>query len=196
MAIINIVSGRIVGKVGAYVGSTWKGLNTLRAYTKPSNPQTVAQIEQRKKWSQLTHFAAKINAPVLKKYSPSLPGMSPFNMFCKMNKDCFTEEGKLDYSKLEFLAGTVPAAEIKLNPSEENGALTSFSVGASKIMKKVVVVLYNENTQEFIFIEIEPKATEDVSASLPLGGIQKNENLHVYAVGILADGSVTQTLHA
>ena len=157
MAIFNIVSGSIISKVGAYVGSTWKGLNTLRAYTKPSNPQTNAQIVQRTKGSKLTHFASKINAPVLKKYSPSLSGISPFNMFCKMNKDCFDDDGKLDYSKLEFLSCTVPAAEIKLNPTEEIGNLTSFSIGASKKVIKVVIVLYDESTKVFTFIEIEPK---------------------------------------
>jgi len=43
----NGIMGTVTGKVGNVVGSTWKGINTVRAYAKPSNPQTEKQQQHR-----------------------------------------------------------------------------------------------------------------------------------------------------
>lgn len=41
---MNTLKGNYTGKVGQTVGSKWKNLSTERVFTKPSNPNTEAQL--------------------------------------------------------------------------------------------------------------------------------------------------------
>jgi hypothetical protein len=40
MASLNFVKGSIKGRVGQFVGSSWKGIDYIKTYTPPGNPRT------------------------------------------------------------------------------------------------------------------------------------------------------------
>lgn len=59
MAKQNLLGGGYTGKLGATIGQRWKNLYTMRAYTKPANPKTPAQQNNRGFFSSAVGYAQK-----------------------------------------------------------------------------------------------------------------------------------------
>jgi len=84
--ILNGILGGVSGKVSGVVGGNWKGINYIRSYAKPSNPQTDAQVTQRSKFSSALIFAKSLKGTIIPDYWANLfPNMSAFNAFMKRN---------------------------------------------------------------------------------------------------------------
>lgn len=86
MGILNVIKGKWDGKVGELVGAKWKNKATLRAYAKPSNPNTDPQQKVRSVFRQMTSFTALFTDQI--KYLTSLDtrGQSVRNAIMKNNK--------------------------------------------------------------------------------------------------------------
>jgi hypothetical protein len=69
MATLNFIKGSIKGKVGQFVGSSWKGKDYIKTYTPPSNPRTEGQVGIRNIFQHVGHIAKAIYEPVLKPYT-------------------------------------------------------------------------------------------------------------------------------
>lgn len=84
--ILNGILGGGSGKVAGVVMAAWKGINYLKGYAIPANPQTVAQTAQRNKFSFTVLFAKTILSSVINKFWEKMnTGMSGFNSFMKQN---------------------------------------------------------------------------------------------------------------
>lgn len=84
--ILNGILGGGAGKVGGVVMSAWKGIDTLRAYSVPSNPNTSAQQQQRSLFAGVQLFASLVLATVIQTYwDPFSVKMSGFNKFMQSN---------------------------------------------------------------------------------------------------------------
>jgi hypothetical protein len=69
MASLNFVKGSIKGRVGQFVGSSWKGIDYIKTYTPPSNPKTEGQLTIRTIFQHCAHIGKAINEGVLKPYT-------------------------------------------------------------------------------------------------------------------------------
>lgn len=86
------ILGTMTGKVAGVVGGTWKDKNYIRAYAKPSNPNTVNQQVQRSMFANCVSFAKAILGQVINPFvDPFQRGMSGFNYFIKQNVANFDE---------------------------------------------------------------------------------------------------------
>jgi hypothetical protein len=73
-------------KVGPVIMSKWKGINYIRSYAKPSNPNTPAQQNVRTKFAQLVDYARQILSTILKPYwDPFYSNQSGFNAWISSN---------------------------------------------------------------------------------------------------------------
>jgi len=84
--IFNGILGGFSGKVGPVVGAAWKGIQYMRAYVIPANPNSDAQIVQRGKMAACVAMGRKLLATLLNIYwDPFVSGMSGFNKFISLN---------------------------------------------------------------------------------------------------------------
>lgn len=67
MASLIFVRGSIKGRVGEFIGSSWKGTDDIKTFAPPSNPKTQGQVAVRSVFQHITHIAALINEEVLSK---------------------------------------------------------------------------------------------------------------------------------
>lgn len=117
MGILNAgIMGAMYGKLGGMIGSNWKGINTLREYKIPANPQSVAQTAQRTKFAVVVALAqALLGTLIVTFWNPFAVKMSGFNAFIKsvfpnvtsaglVTADCKVTSGTLE--NLHSLIGT------------------------------------------------------------------------------------------
>ena len=84
--IINGILGPVSGKIAGVVGGGWKGINYLRAFVIPANPNTAAQQTQRGKFSRCVDFAKILVGPIFNVYTDKFQKkQSGFNFFIKRN---------------------------------------------------------------------------------------------------------------
>lgn len=81
------ILGKVSGKVGSVVGSSWKGIATLRIYNNVvANPRTAGQIAQRSAFKQFAQLAKSLLTGLIKPYwDKKALRMSGFNSFIKVN---------------------------------------------------------------------------------------------------------------
>ena len=95
--ILNGILGGGSGKVGGVIMSSWKGIDTLKAYAIPSNPQSAAQTTQRNKFTGILTFLQLILATVIQPYWDSFAvGMSGFNEAMRVNLLAWADDTAFD----------------------------------------------------------------------------------------------------
>lgn len=76
------ILGNVTGKVGNVVGAMWKGINYVKGYAIPANPQSVAQTAQRAKYTGCLSLAQGLLPTLITTYwNPFAVKMSGFNKF-------------------------------------------------------------------------------------------------------------------
>lgn len=66
--ILNGILGGVSGKVAGVVGGSWKGINYIRGYLIPADPQTPAQEAQRLKMIQVNNIARYALSPIIQPF--------------------------------------------------------------------------------------------------------------------------------
>ena len=80
------VFGNISGKQGGVVASKWKGINYIRGYTIPANPDTPDQQSSRAKFKRVSQLLSYVNEIILKPFwSPIPKGKSAYNAAMEAN---------------------------------------------------------------------------------------------------------------
>lgn len=107
MGHLNLLKGSWTGKVGQTVGAKWKDKQTLRTYSKPSNPNTPEQQKVRSVFGDMTAFSA-LFADIIK-YDVSLDtrGQSVRNAIIQANKAQIST-GTFDKTALIINKGGLP----------------------------------------------------------------------------------------
>lgn len=85
---MGIITGGILGgfsgKVGAVVGANWKGIDYMKQYTIPANPQSSGQTEHRTKFKAVVQLAQVLLGTLVATFwNPFAVKMSGFNAFVK-----------------------------------------------------------------------------------------------------------------
>jgi hypothetical protein len=87
------ILGKVTGKVGGVIGAAWKSTPYFRAYAKPANPKTPAQMVQRGKMGFVVGIAKLIKATVITPYwNPFQKRMSGYNRFIQKNIKLVADE--------------------------------------------------------------------------------------------------------
>lgn len=108
------ILGGFSGKVAGVVGSSWKGINVMRAMPiSVANPRTASQIEQRNKFSSSIYFAKKILSTAVKPlWDRWAVRMSGYNAFIAKNIEFFGPDYLLQPANLVFSEGKMAATPI------------------------------------------------------------------------------------
>lgn len=105
------ILGPISGKVGAVVGASWKGINYIREYVIPANPNTAAQQTERTKFADLILIAKTLLGSILQVYwDPFLRHTSGWAHFVGINRILYTNSG--DYDKIHIAEGILESATL------------------------------------------------------------------------------------
>jgi hypothetical protein len=105
MATLNFLRGSIKGKIGQFVGSSWRGKDYIKTFTPPSNPNTAGQAAVRTVFLHTAHIAKAIYEPVLKPYTfPKPRKLTAYNRMIQINKAMFSDLS-WNPKKLQILTG-------------------------------------------------------------------------------------------
>lgn len=87
MGKMNLLKGKWDGKVGQTVGAKWKNKATIRTYSIPSNPNTMAQQSVRGAFKEMSQYVALFADGIKYKSALNVAGMSVRNAIIKINKE-------------------------------------------------------------------------------------------------------------
>lgn len=108
------ILGAVSGKVGSVVGSSWKGIATLRSLAASvANPKTAPQVAARTKFTAGVKFASAILAEVVKPlWDRFAQKQSGYNAFISRNYNAFDSSGVLDPTLLVTSQGKIASTPI------------------------------------------------------------------------------------
>lgn len=114
------------GKLGNKILYKWHGRQCERSMpTSVANPQTEAQQSHRSNFALISKLSSYMkDAHLVGLHWLSVrEHNSTYALFRKINKDCFTPDGDIDYPRVTVSKGSVPEVAIT-SASIENGVLT------------------------------------------------------------------------
>lgn len=197
MAIIKQgILGGFKKKIGSVVGSSWKGLATMRSLPlSVANPRTAAQVSNRDRFKACAEFASLILASVIKPLMDRFAGqMSGYNLFTKLNKEVFANPASPVWADLLISKGKMIAPTSSLVAfGAENIEVTIVEEAGDRYAlptDKLYVLLYNSTTNTILFQGDTGKTRADGSWGYTFDEEQESGNhLVIYLAFLHADGS-------
>lgn len=192
------ILGGFTGKVGGVVGSSWKGIATIKARPiSVANPRTSAQIGQRSKMSNVVAFAKPILASTIKPLWDRFSGQkSGYNAFVQRNiklfenampspaEDLIISEGKMAATPFTIAAVAALNGSTTLHWDDDSGE------GFKLATDVAYVVFFNETTKEIgIGAMNHIRSNEAYILDLP-NNLSEDDVLHVYLAFRRADGTI------
>lgn len=197
MAIIKQgILGGFKKKIGSVVGSSWKGIATMRSLPlSVANPKTAAQVSNRNRFKTCSEFASEILSAVIKPLMDRFAGqMSGYNYFCKLNKAVFANPsiptwGSLVISKGKMLAPTsseVMVGENNIQVTIDPEAGDRYALQTDKLY----ALVYNSSEKEILFQGDTGKTRADETWTHNFDLVQsEGDKIHVYLAFLRADNS-------
>jgi len=100
------ILGPVSGKVGDIVGASWKGINYIRQYVIPGNPNTALQQTERGLFAEIVGLASACLGPILQPFcDPFLRANSAWADFIGRARDLMAASG--DFSPVQLTRGTL-----------------------------------------------------------------------------------------
>lgn len=118
MAIQNFVGGALYGKVGQFVGAEWRGIDYMRSYAKPRQPDTPAQILHKQRFRTLILTANALHKNWLPYCFTEKKGKTLSNQFITFNKAFF--DLTVSDPEIKFPYEAASQIDILLNFSNSN----------------------------------------------------------------------------
>lgn len=152
------ILGGFSGSVGNVVGSSWKGIATMKA--KPlsvANPNTAGQVAQRTKLANAVAYAKEILTATIKPLNDRFAsGQSGFNLWLSRNIDQFAAVPPAAPANIVMSQGNVtPAASMSFGIDDSSNQASGFWLdntgsGDALATDEAYTVLYNRNTNDFL----------------------------------------------
>lgn len=197
MAIIKQgILGGFKKKIGSVVGSSWKGVATMRSLPlSVANPRTAAQVSNRTRFKACAEFASLILASLIKPLMDRFAGqMSGYNYFTKLNKAIWANPLAPVWANLVIAKGKMIAPEI-LTTGVEDGEL-SLTYNEEQgdrygLPTDELYLLAVDNTTGAILYQGKTSATRASGAvTLTLDEeTETGQKVNVYVAFLRADGS-------
>ncbi|HNQ68771.1 MAG TPA: DUF6266 family protein [Bacteroidales bacterium] len=190
MAIVqNPITGRTKGKFSTAVFSKQFGKNTMRS--KPvevKNPRTLAQREQRAKFSLMVELSRKFLAFIRTGFKQAAVGMSEFNSFMQTNiLNVITgiyPDYAIDYTKLIVSKGTLTGAEGSAATAGAGHIVTidwtdNTGTGDAMGTDKALMLILNPNSPNVVAnTTLKTRADGTFDLTVPVAWV--GEEVHVY----------------
>lgn len=125
------ILGGFSGKVGGVIGSSWKGIDTMRSQpSSVTNPRTNAQVANRSRFKSVSQLAAAMLTTIVKPLNDRFAQkMSGFNDFCQRNAGAFDALGAFVPANLVLSRGKLSApAGLEHLPSVDSEVVVTFSL--------------------------------------------------------------------
>lgn len=108
------ILGGFSNRVGNVVGSSWKGIATMRVLPlSVSNPRTAAQINVRGNFSGITKMASALLTSIVKPLNDRFAvRMSGYNLFIQRNAKAFQNDGTFVPAELTLSHGRLSAPDL------------------------------------------------------------------------------------
>lgn len=169
------ILGGFSGKVANVVGSSWKGIATLKSLPlSVANPNTAGQVVQRTRMTNVVAFAKAILVGIIKPLNDRFAsGQSGFNLFVSRNIALFDDPNPLPVSDLIVSEGTVtPALGFSVVADVSLGtAVGSWpdNTGSGNALAGDVAFIFHYNVQRNTFSEVTSaiRSAESASANIP-----------------------------
>jgi hypothetical protein len=181
MATLNFVRGSIKGRVGQFVGSSWRGKDYIKTFTPPANPKTQGQVAVRTVFQHIAHVAKAIYEGVLKPYTfPRPRKCTAYNRMVQINKELF-DDLAWDPAKLKVFEGPLFNPGIAAATVSGADVIVSFDAATGEGTDKAIAVIYDGLTETALYGEA---ARADAAVSVSLAGLDPAalSGLHAYLV--------------
>lgn len=192
------ILGGFTGKVGGVVGSSWKGIATIKARPiSVANPKTAAQVGQRSKMSNTVAFAKVILADIIKPLWDRFSGQkSGYNAFVQRNISLFENAMPSPAADLVISEGKMAATSLTtcaLNGSMDalRLAWTDDSGEGFKLATDMLYVVFVNKTKGYVVPLASGAIRSDALVDIPLDlEINAPDTMYVYTAFRRADGTV------
>ena len=186
MATLNFIKGTVNGRLGVFVGSSWKGKHYIKTFTPPGNPKTADQVAVRSVFQHTAGFAKAIYEGVLKPYTFPVPQkMTAYNRMIQINKQMFDDKA-WDPAKLKIFDGPlynpgITSAVFNSTPNDQGCEVSfKYSAGVDKT-DLAVIFIYDEDSGSVSFT-METRASGVIGINLPMITQFDKNKLHSYLV--------------
>ena len=175
------ILGTVRNKVGNVVAATWFGINYVRSYVVPSNPNTAAQQTQRTFFAAIVAAAKLILTTVIQPYwDPFYTQYSGYNAFCKKNLDDMS--APFDYADMSISQGNLELDEITGAPYAASAVTIAWSVagmGDGLGSDHAVGVVF-DSANNIAFVADNEDARADEECAVTVGAGRTAANLKAY----------------
>lgn len=193
------ILGGFKNKVGSVVGSSWKGLATMRALPlSVANPKTATQVANRTRFSSCARFASEILAGIIKPLMDRFAlHMSGYNMFTQLNKDVWEDPNAPVWADLVISKGRMlQAANVSYSGPIASGGFTYQSPAGDKYAlptDKVYALVINETKGSVVFQGDTGVQRSAAGFTKPLTGVSTGDTIGIYISYLRLDGSEVST---
>lgn len=198
------ILGGFTGKVGSVIGSSWKGIETMRSMPiSVLNPRTTAQNENRVRFKSVASLASQMLTTIIKPLNDRFAqGMSGYNVFCSRNSAIFNAAGVFQPALLKLSVGKLSQAIIlncgKLSADVVNVAYPDQPVGSFDSGADMVYACVLSPAGELLGVSAAVRTRNEVDVDITsLSGNYPIGLLHVYLAFKRPDGSmVSNSAHS
>lgn len=189
------ILGGFKNKVGSVVGSSWKGLATMRALPlSVANPKTASQVANRTRFSACAAFASLILASLIKPLMDRFAlHMSGYNMFTHLNKDVWADPENPEWADLVISHGRMlPATNITYTGPIGTGGFTFTAPTGDKYAlptDEVYALVINETKNQIVFQGDAGVKRTAAGFTKPMTGVTSGDTIGIYISYLRADGS-------
>lgn len=118
MAIQNFIDGALYGKIGGFVGANWRGVDYMRAYAKPKQPDSPAQVLHKQNFRRLIVIANNLHKVWFPYVFDDKPNKTLSNQFMTLNKGIYKTNGLTYTVQLPYNATGAQYDELFFNRFE------------------------------------------------------------------------------
>jgi hypothetical protein len=169
--ILQGILGGFSGKVGPVVGASWKGIQYMRAYVTPANPNSPGQATQRTSFAVMVALARDVLSTLINTYwDPFVSGMSGFNRFIQVNigtldvSDKLTITSKMSLGTLEGVPSITGTYNTGTGETIITWSQTVYGNGA--LTDSVGVVTYDQANDDLtVFTPVTTRDDETISVT-------------------------------
>lgn len=170
------ILGAISGKVGNVVGASWKGINYIREYVIPANPNTDAQKAERDLFRDIVSMASAALGPVLQVFvDPFLRAQSAWAYFIGKARKTYLVEGV--YEDIILTKGNLEGAVIISAVYQAALCVVTWSeavLGNGALTDIACVFIYDKANKVGWFDSSNTRDTEGATVTVGAGRVAAN----------------------
>ena len=172
------------GKLGDKIYYTWHGRQCERSMpTHVANPQTPEQQSHRNAFATISKLSSYFKeAHLIGLHWLSVrEHNSTYALFRKLNKDCFTPEGDIDYPHVIVSKGSVPLVTITSAVIEDGCLTVNFDSHAydGAATDRLFLFIYSSTFRAGTLADPVPRSAGRITVDLPTEWL--GQPLHLYA---------------